>query len=105
MIRLDGIVIDDPVSPGAESGVIQTYATVTIATDGGKIKTLFVTYLRYGQFLPKRRERCRIVYVDAAIRGMVRATPLYLDAAPLMQSMRCGSGFWAGDQNYRRAIR
>jgi hypothetical protein len=93
--RVSGPVVGPVSKPPYESGVVSTYATVTVAYDGGKAMTIFWPYLAVGQFSPHEREFCRFEFRNTHLAGLVGSTYIYLNRAPVLTSIRCKSGCWS----------
>ena len=74
--------------PGAVSGVVASFATIT-TEEVGALGTIYVGYFNSAQFLPASGDRCTIEYVMSDRPG------------PMARSIQCNGGSWA----YPRAPR
>jgi hypothetical protein len=94
----DVVVLQSSDRPPFRWGIVAVFAPLAVISAKSEPMTIFVPYFSEDQFLPARRDRCRIEYEMKPLSGVVGKTTLHLRSAPVAERLACGSRTWSAPQ-------
>ncbi len=86
---MHAVIVTEPVRPRYGWGVLAIFTQLFVREDSGRNRVLYLPYSGEDHVLPKRGQRCSILYRFGTLRGWVAETDTYLPRAPIVGKYNC----------------